>query len=125
MQAAVLPLQLEGRSCLRLPTLTTATPSQNASNAPSPDRARRLLNTAPMIAMRHDPPPRTIIARRTAGPRLAAENVRSCEWQSFPRGEPRRARERFERFESTLARSGITPKRLKQQPAGNEPDELR
>jgi hypothetical protein len=42
-----------------------------------------------------DEPPRTIIARCTAGPRLVAENVRSWEWESFPRREPRRARERL------------------------------
>jgi len=39
--------------------------------------------------------PRTIISRCTAGPRLVAENVRSWEWESFARREPRRARDRL------------------------------
>jgi hypothetical protein len=42
-----------------------------------------------------DPPPRTIIARCSACPRLIAENVRSWEWESFARREPRPARERL------------------------------
>ncbi len=34
-------------------------------------------------------------ARRWPGLRLAVENVRSWEWQSYARREPRRARERL------------------------------
>ena len=45
--------------------------------------------------MPDDPPPRTIISRCSAGPRLIADNVRSWEWESFPRREPKPARERL------------------------------
>jgi hypothetical protein len=42
-----------------------------------------------------DEPPRTIISRCSAGPRLVSDRVASWEWESFPRREPRRTRERL------------------------------
>jgi hypothetical protein len=41
------------------------------------------------------PPKPTIIGACYAGPYLAAENVRCWEWESYPRREPCRARERL------------------------------
>jgi hypothetical protein len=45
------------------------------------------------------PPGRTILGSAhgtaNAGPRLVIENVKSFEWESFARREPRRARERL------------------------------
>jgi hypothetical protein len=45
--------------------------------------------------MSEDPPERTIIGGCSAGPRLVSDRVRSSEWESFPRREPRPARERL------------------------------
>ena len=41
------------------------------------------------------PPGLTILGRCGLGLRLVVENVRSFEWESLPRREPRRARERL------------------------------
>ena len=41
------------------------------------------------------PPGLTILGRCGGGLRLVVENTRSFEWESLPRREPRRARERL------------------------------
>jgi hypothetical protein len=45
--------------------------------------------------MPEDPPDRTIISRSSVGPRRVSENVKNGEWESFPRREPKPARERL------------------------------
>jgi hypothetical protein len=44
--------------------------------------------------MSDDRPGLTIISRCGGGLRLVSDRVRSFEWESYPRREPRRARER-------------------------------
>jgi hypothetical protein len=45
--------------------------------------------------MSDDRPGLTIISRCGGGLRLVSDRVRSFEWESYPRREPRRARERL------------------------------
>ena len=46
-------------------------------------------------AMKDDRPGLTIIARCSGGLRLVSDRVRSFEWESYPRREPRPPRERL------------------------------
>jgi hypothetical protein len=53
---------------------------------------------------------RTIIGAVTAGPRLVIDRVRACEWESFPRRELHRPRERLGPIKSSNTRAQKWPK---------------
>src|SRR5262249_39664595 len=79
------------------PISPTPMTSHLASTRQSCDHEQpRSLNTSRRTTMNEWPPPgRTIIGAAYAGPGLVTDNVRLFEWESFPRREPRKARERL------------------------------